>query len=276
MGRKALDWLEEYRVSKDQYEDGVFNPFLMVLATSAPKATGSKPPIPAPQYRNIFLDREAPRTPAFNRFKNRNSDKHWFMRFNSDPLDENLIETIDDWFRNRWRSLLSVDDMIDNVMKKLEDIDELDNTFVLFTSDHGYHLGAFGTKGKRVNYESGKLKNRNINYQLFDFKFISILNCYVSPICNTFLDVRVPFLIRGPGIKKNKTVKEINVNIDIAPTIIEISGHTIEPDDFDGISLLRYVINKKQGDYVKRVNFIQLYIIYRINQEYVHSIILWY
>ena len=172
MGRKALDWLEEYRVSKDQYEDGVFNPFLMVLATSAPKATGSKPPIPAPQYANNFLDREAPRTPAFNRFKNRNSDKHWFMRFNSDPLDENLIETIDDWFRNRWRSLLSIDDMIDNVMKKLEDIDELDNTFVLFTSDHGYHLGAFGTKGKRVNYESGKLKNKNTNYQLFDFIYL--------------------------------------------------------------------------------------------------------
>ena len=140
----------------------------MVLATSAPKATGAEPPIPAPQYANSFLGRKAPRTPAFNHSKNRNSDKHWFMRFNSDPLDDNLIETIDEWFRNRWRSLLSVDDMIDNVMNKLKDIDELDNTFVLFTSDHGYHLGAFGTKGKRVNYESGKAKHENLHYLLFD------------------------------------------------------------------------------------------------------------
>ena len=169
IGRKALGWLEEYRVSKKQYGDRVSNPFLMVLATSAPKGVGTEHPIPAPQYANKFYDRKAPRTPAFNHVKNRNSNKHWFMRFNSDPIDENFIERIDELFRFRWRSLLSVDDMIDSVMKKLNDIDELDNTFVLFMSDHGYHLGAFGTKGKRVNYESGKAKNINLFH--FDLHF---------------------------------------------------------------------------------------------------------
>ena len=38
---------------------------------------------------------------------------------------------------------------------------------------------------------------------------------------------------------ENKTVKEINVNIDIAPTMIEMSGQTINPDDFDGIKPIK-------------------------------------
>ena len=62
---------------------------------------------------------------------------------------------------------------------------------------------------------------------------------------------------------KNKTVKEINVNIDIAPTMIEMSGQTINPDKYDGISLLPFVmdeyenrINKGKFSYLIHVTFI--------------------
>ena len=58
-------------------------------------------------------------------------------------------------------------------------------------------------------------------------------------------------MIRGPGVMKNQTVKEINVNIDIAPTIIEMSGQTIDPDNFDGISLLPFVMEEKDGYFTK-------------------------
>ena len=84
---------------------------------------------------------------------------------------------------------------------------------------------------------------------------------YISPVCNAFLDVRIPFLIRGPGIMENKTVKQINVNVDIAPTMIEISGQTINPDDFDGISLLSFIMNKEQDDDIKRGNFLPFFLI---------------
>ena len=57
-------------------------------------------------------------------------------------------------------------------------------------------------------------------------------------------------MIRGPGIMKNKTVNEINVNIDIAPTMIEMSGQTINPDKYDGISLLPFVMD----EYENRIN----------------------
>ena len=54
---------------------------------------------------------------------------------------------------------------------------------------------------------------------------------------------------------ENKTVKEINVNIDIAPTMIEMSGQTVNPDDFDGISLLPFVMEENE-DYLRRGKFL--------------------
>ena len=63
-------------------------------------------------------------------------------------------------------------------------------------------------------------------------------------------------MIRGPGVMENKTVKEINVNIDIAPTMIEMSGQTINPDDFDGISLLPFVMQENES-YLRKGNFLQ-------------------
>ena len=160
--RKALDWLEDYSNLKNQYDDRMFNPFLMVIAPTAPRGatwgpTGTGGPIPAPKYENQFSGKTAPRTPSFNFVNNGNRNKHWLMRYNSDPLDDDLIEMIDEVFRKRWRTLLSVDDMIDSIMKKLEDIGELNNTFVLFSSDHGFHLGTFGMPwDKKLNYETGK------------------------------------------------------------------------------------------------------------------------
>lgn len=44
---------------------------------------------------------------------------------------------------DRWQTLLSVDDLVEKVVKKLEEIKELNNTYIFFSSDHGYHMGGF-------------------------------------------------------------------------------------------------------------------------------------
>ena len=73
------------------------NPFLMVLAPPACHA----PFTPAPQYKNRFKERGAPRTPAFNRHKANDPPKHWLVETNPKTLTKETVEVIDEVFRNR-------------------------------------------------------------------------------------------------------------------------------------------------------------------------------
>nr|KAG5699181.1 hypothetical protein BaRGS_012702 [Batillaria attramentaria] len=81
-------------------------------------------------------------------------NKHWLIQQTKVPLPDGSITYIDDTFRNRWRTLLSVDDMVENVVNVLEKKGMLQNTYIFFSSDNGYHLGQFGLPyDKRQLYE---------------------------------------------------------------------------------------------------------------------------
>jgi len=84
----------------------------------------------------------------------------------------------------------------------------LDNTYIFFTSDNGFHMGEHSLpSGKMLAYEE---------------------------------DIRVPFLVRGPGIQPGTTVAQMTANIDVAPSITELAG--AQPADFvDGRSFIRFL-----------------------------------
>jgi len=105
-----------------------------------------------------------------------------------------------------------VDDSVEAIVDKLESLGILNNTYIIYTADNGFHMGEYRLlPGKREPYET---------------------------------DIRVPFFIRGPGIAPNTTV-DINANnIDIAPTIADIAGAEI-PDFVDGMSTLSFVTSQK-------------------------------
>lgn len=119
-------------------------------------------------------------------------DKHWLLRQPANPMESSSVDFLDDAYRKRWQTLLSLDDMVEKLVKKLDDSKELNNTYIFYTSDNGYHAGQF----------SLPIDKR----QLYEF------------------DIRVPLMVRGPGITPKQIVKAPVLNIDLTPTILDIAG----------------------------------------------------
>jgi arylsulfatase A-like enzyme len=173
-------------------------PFFVYLSTYAPHGPAS----PAIRHTNLFLDRQAPRPPSFN--EEDVSDKPSHIR-NQPPLSDGLIRGIDNFYVARLQMLQSVDEMIARLVETLADTGTLDNTYIIFTSDNGFHLGQHRMEaGKLAPYEE---------------------------------DIRVPFVVRGPGLPAGERRSQITGNVDLAATFAEIGG--LEPGKAcDGRSLL--------------------------------------
>ncbi|XP_019937835.1 glucosamine (N-acetyl)-6-sulfatase (Sanfilippo disease IIID), b isoform X1 [Paralichthys olivaceus] len=174
-------------------------PFFLMLSPPAPHS----PWTAAPQYQKEFGDVKAPRDGSFDKL---GKDKHWLLRQPVNPMPESSLTFLDNAYRRRWQTLLSVDDMVEMLVKKLDSIKELDNTYIFYTSDNGYHTGQF----------SLPIDKR----QLYEF------------------DIRIPLLVRGPGIKPNQTLQAPVLNIDLAPTIMDITGLNLSSVNVDGQSFL--------------------------------------
>lgn len=122
---------------------------------------------------------------------------------------------MDTYFQQRWETLLAVDDLVSDVIQTLEQMGELDNTYVIYTSDNGYHVGQFAQPfDKRQPYET---------------------------------DIRVPLLIRGPSIKSGVSVSAPTSLIDIFPTILEWLGLPSDPQ-IDGQSIQAFLANAPTYD----------------------------
>lgn len=172
-------------------------PFFASINTYAPHG----PSTPAPRHEKMFADAKLPRSPNFNEADV--SDKPSFIK-NRPRLTEQQIARIEVEYRKRLQSLQAVDEMIENLIGVLKSLGQLDNTYIFFTSDNGFHLGNHRLAyGKLTAYEE---------------------------------DSRVPLIVRGPGVPAGVARDHIAGNIDLAPTWAEIAGAKI-PEFVDGRSL---------------------------------------
>ena len=172
-------------------------PFFMWLGTTAPHA----PAEPATRHEEAIADASLPRPPSFN--EGDVSDKPAWISDNP-PLNPEQVARAEELYVNRVRSMLAVDDMIGRLVRTLEESGELDNTYIVFTSDNGFHLGQHRlTAGKWTAFEE---------------------------------DIRVPLIVRGPGVPEGRSLDHLVLNNDLAPSFAELAG--AEPPEFvDGRSL---------------------------------------
>jgi N-acetylglucosamine-6-sulfatase len=176
-------------------------PFFLYLSPFAPHA----PARPARRHDELFPEARAPRPPSFN--EEDVSDKPAWVR-NLAKIDDEGVTKIDAWHRRRVQTMVAVDEMIAALADSLRASGELDNTYVIFTSDNGFQLGAH-----RMDHGKGDAYEESI---------------------------RVPMLVRGPGVAAGGVVSAMALNIDLAPTIAALAGAPA-PDFVDGRSLVPWL-----------------------------------
>jgi arylsulfatase A-like enzyme len=162
-------------------------PFFLFASVYAPHG----PSTPARRHKEIFLDVEYPQKPSITEDT---SDKPAIIQSlvgsaSGDEFDAGDAQSL---YIQRVQSLQAVDEMVKDIVDALEQTGQLENTYIIFTSDNGFHMGEHGLpSGKGMPYEE---------------------------------DIHVPFVVRGPGIAPKSEVTQLAANIDIALTVAEMAG----------------------------------------------------
>ena len=160
-------------------------------------------PRPPKRYADEVGDYDLPRPPSFNEADI--SDKSSNLTNSAPLLSEAAIERLERNYEGRVGSLLAIDDHVGRLVRTLRRTGQLDNTLIVFTSDNGWLQGQHRITGdKFLPFEES---------------------------------LRVPLVLRGPGVPKGRTISRQVGNVDLAPTLVDLAnaraGRTM-----DGISLL--------------------------------------
>jgi N-acetylglucosamine-6-sulfatase len=157
-------------------------PFSLFLAFQAVQGQ----PAPAEKYRGLYANETLRRVPSASD----SLDGKPAFRRRADPAPGPRPNP-DDIVRLQMQALASVDDGVGRILATLEELRQLDNTIVVFASDHGQLWGEHSLFDKRAPYDEA---------------------------------TRIPLLIRYPRlIRPGTRLRNYVLNLDRAPTLIEIS-----------------------------------------------------
>ncbi|MBK8979997.1 MAG: sulfatase-like hydrolase/transferase [Planctomycetes bacterium] len=182
-------------------------PFCLSVSFNAPHAEDSNPEqyVPPPDLADRYADAPVPlpplSEPEFFRnlpaFQQESLNRvRWGWRF--DTEDKRVTMT-----RRYWAMIAGVDRAVGRILDELESLGRLDSTIVVFASDNGYFLGERGFAGKWTIHEPS---------------------------------IRIPLIVAGPSVGTAVTDAHMALNVDIAPTILDLCGVAV-PESMQGRSL---------------------------------------
>ena len=197
-------------------------PFFLYINTYAPHG----PPDPRPDHVGDHWDAgvRPPPLPACDEADL--SDKPAYIRDEPDLVDHDGC-----WNKALWSErldmTLATDDLIAAVVDELDRQGVLDNTYIIFASDNGFLRGEHHIGGKSAPYEES---------------------------------VRIPMIIRGPGIDAGTTLEHLVGNIDIAPTLLDLAdaAPTTGSPPIDGESLVPVLVDRLSPSNWRRALLLEL------------------
>ena len=172
------------------------------------------PLIYPPGYENKYKSADLNLPPNFR-------PRHPFDHGNFEGRDEQLLpwprtkEDILDELSVYYAVIDHIDKQVGRIIGQLRTDGRLKNTYVIFTSDHGLALGSHGLMGKQNMYEHS---------------------------------IRVPLMIAGPSIPKNKRSDALCYLRDLYPTICDLTG-IATPKSVEGKSLKPVITGKQDAVY---------------------------
>jgi len=204
-GERVLDFLKEREAS------GASDPFLVFFGFTHPHDPRTGPPDLVAKYG---ADNEGPAAepdPDAPALPRNWLPAHPFPHGHPELRDEVAVQgvmekrdpaTVRNETGRNYACIENIDDEVGRVLAQLEEMGELDNTYIFYTADHGIAVGAHGLMGKQNLYEHSW---------------------------------RVPYLVRGPGIEPGLRSDALIYLLDTLPTLCELAGIEI-PESVEGRS----------------------------------------
>jgi arylsulfatase A-like enzyme len=197
-------------------------PFLLIVGQKAPHGG---PIQPEPKYEHAFDSSPIVKPANYDSWKD--GKPAWlaesFPTWHGAGGPLYNYRDYDKFVRAYLGTLLSVDDSVGQLYAALRQAGQLDNTVIIYTSDNGFVLGEHGRVDKRTMYDES---------------------------------LRVPLLVRYPPlVRKGTVIPEMVLNIDLAPSIIDLCGAKALKD-IDGQSWKPLLAGKTGG---WRTSFLYFY-----------------
>jgi choline-sulfatase len=191
----AIKWLQDHGAKQDK-------PWVLFVSYASPH-----PPFAVPKrFYDLYPEADMPLPVQFDAASRPDHPSVAHIR-----QVDGLEKPVDEAYMRRTVAgycglVTHLDEQVGQVMKSAEDLGLLDNTRILYTSDHGEAAGNHGLFGKSNLYEHS---------------------------------IGVPLLISGPGVSAGGVVSQIASHVDLFPTVVEALGASLASEDADlpGVSL---------------------------------------